>query len=622
MRKLIISSIVLSFFPTSIFINPAQGVPNEWIIVGSGWGHGVGLSQYGALGQALDGKSWQDILAHYYPGTNLTESPSDKQITVGLSQDKTAVFVRLDKLSEDAQLEVSIDGNAVATLGSGTVIRVESNSNAIVSSGGADGRAEARGSGKKVSFRISTGSGLINTNSGSPDTNAGSSLATPGHRYKYGILNVVYGGDNDGRPDLYTSISMRLADEYLLGIGEMSSTWNKAALVAQVVASRSYGLGKLNSGLRGNCGCHIYNNATDQVYVGYSKESDAWRDAVNSAMTSSNQPAVLTYGGKAVTAYFASSTGGRTMSTMDAWGGNVSWSQSVDDNWSINARNPNARWGVRMSQNSMATALGLSNVQSIEVVERYSSGAAKTLVAKDANGGSVTLSGRTFQARMKLKSTYVIGAVDIALADTLGGIPTQSGFDEFAYRAQQAAADIAALTPQYKAASEKADQAAAQASESRKKYLNIKTEIEKAQKELAALIKDIELREAEARNAQAQVTDSIRILYMQGSLDTLSVLLNSASPTEFTENLVNLTMFAQSQDRIMDNSIELIKLLEIQKTEATSRKGELEVLLKEANAALSNAKSALKDAQIAEDKLKKLIEEKQKIIDAYNKSKK
>ena len=105
MRKLIISSIVLSFFPNSILINPAQAVPNEWIIVGSGWGHGVGLSQYGALGQALDGKSWQDILAHYYPGTSLSDSPSDKQITVGLSQDKTAVFVRLDKLSDDAQLE-------------------------------------------------------------------------------------------------------------------------------------------------------------------------------------------------------------------------------------------------------------------------------------------------------------------------------------------------------------------------------------------------------------------------------------------------------------------------------------------------------------------------------------
>ena len=621
-RNLLISGAIFSLITSSLFTPAANAVPNEWIIIGSGWGHGVGLSQYGALGQALDGRSWQDILNHYYPGTSLSDSPVDKQIIVGLSQDKTAVFVRLDKLSDDAQLEMSIDGNPVATIGGGTIIRIESNGNSIVTSGGDDGRAESRGTGKKISFRISAGSGLINTNSGSPETNAGSALSSPGHRYKYGTLNVVYGGDNDGRADLYTSISMRLADEYVLGIGEMSSSWPKAALVAQVVASRSYGLGKANSGIRGNCGCHIYNNATDQVYVGYSKESDAWKDAVNSALNGAGQPAVLTFGGKAITAYFASSTGGRTMSTLDAWGGNVAWSQSVDDNWSLNARNPNSRWGVRMSQSAMAAALGLSNVQSIDVVERYSSGAAKTLVAKDSNGGSVTISGRTFQARMKLKSTYVVGAVDIALADTLGGIPTQSGFDEFAYRAQQAAADIAALTPQYKAASEKADQAAAQASESRKKYLNIKNEIEKAQNELAELIKDIELREAEARNAQSQVTDSIRILYMQGSLDTLSVLLNSASPSEFTENLVNLSLFAESQDRIMKKSIELIKLLEVQKEEANSRKGELEVLLKEANAALTNAKSALKDAQIAEDKLKKLIEEKQKIIDAYNKSKK
>jgi SpoIID/LytB domain protein len=621
-RSVLISSVIFSLISSSLFTPPANAVPNEWIIVGSGWGHGVGLSQYGALGQALEGRSWQDILSHFYPGTNLGDSPGDKQIVVGLSQDKTAVFVRLDKFSDDAQLEMSIDGNPVATIGSGTVIRIEANGTSVVTSGGDDGRAESRGSGKKISFRISAGSGLINTNSGTPETNALSALSSPGHRYKYGTLNVVYGGDNDGRADLYTSISMRLADEYPLGIAEMSSSWPKPALVAQVVASRSYGLGKANSGLRGNCGCHIYNNATDQVYVGYSKESDAWRDAVSSAVNGGGQPAVLTFGGKAITAYFASSTGGRTMSTRDAWGGNVAWSQSVDDNWSLNARNPNARWGVRMSQSAMAAALGLSNVQSIDVVERYNSGAAKTLVAKDSSGGSVTLSGRTFQARMKLKSTYVVGAVDIALADTLGGIPTQSGFDEFAYRAQQAAADIAALTPQYKAASEKADQAAAQASESRKKYLNIKTEIEKAQNELAELIKDIELREAEARNAQSQVTDSIRILYMQGSLDTLTVLLNSASPTEFTENLVNLSLFAESQDRIMKKSIELIKLLETQKEEATSRKDELEVLLKEANAALSNAKSALKDAQIAEDKLKKLIEEKQKIIDAYNKSKK
>jgi len=70
-RKVFIGSVIFSLISSSFFTNPANAVPNEWIIVGSGWGHGVGLSQYGALGQALEGRSWQDILNHVYPGTNL-----------------------------------------------------------------------------------------------------------------------------------------------------------------------------------------------------------------------------------------------------------------------------------------------------------------------------------------------------------------------------------------------------------------------------------------------------------------------------------------------------------------------------------------------------------------------
>ena len=178
-RPVLIISMIFSLITTNLFVTPAQAVPNEWIIVGSGWGHGVGLSQYGALGQALEGRSWQDILAHYYPTTNLSDAPNDKQITVGISQDKTAVFVRLDKFSDDAQLEMSIDGNPVATIGSGVIIRIESNGASVVTSGGDDGRAESRGSGKRISFRISAGSGLINTTSGTPETNPNSSLSTP-----------------------------------------------------------------------------------------------------------------------------------------------------------------------------------------------------------------------------------------------------------------------------------------------------------------------------------------------------------------------------------------------------------------------------------------------------------
>jgi stage II sporulation protein D len=48
-----------------------DGLPESFIFNGGGWGHGVGMSQSGAAGMALDGASAQEILAYYYPGTEL-----------------------------------------------------------------------------------------------------------------------------------------------------------------------------------------------------------------------------------------------------------------------------------------------------------------------------------------------------------------------------------------------------------------------------------------------------------------------------------------------------------------------------------------------------------------------
>ena len=39
---------------------------------GKGWGHGVGLCQWGALGQALLGHPYRDILKFYYPGAEIS----------------------------------------------------------------------------------------------------------------------------------------------------------------------------------------------------------------------------------------------------------------------------------------------------------------------------------------------------------------------------------------------------------------------------------------------------------------------------------------------------------------------------------------------------------------------
>src|SRR6476646_3603774 len=46
-----------------------------FLFSGHGWGHGVGMSQYGAYGYAQHGSTFQQILAHYYPGTTLGAAP-------------------------------------------------------------------------------------------------------------------------------------------------------------------------------------------------------------------------------------------------------------------------------------------------------------------------------------------------------------------------------------------------------------------------------------------------------------------------------------------------------------------------------------------------------------------
>src|SRR5918992_2726975 len=55
---------------------PASQAAVRHVIRGAGFGHGIGMSQYGAYGYALKGSRYEGILAHYYKGTRLTSAPS------------------------------------------------------------------------------------------------------------------------------------------------------------------------------------------------------------------------------------------------------------------------------------------------------------------------------------------------------------------------------------------------------------------------------------------------------------------------------------------------------------------------------------------------------------------
>ena len=56
-------------------VSGADGAP-EFLFIGRGWGHGVGLCQNGAYGMALAGHPAEEILGHYYPGVEIGPIPS------------------------------------------------------------------------------------------------------------------------------------------------------------------------------------------------------------------------------------------------------------------------------------------------------------------------------------------------------------------------------------------------------------------------------------------------------------------------------------------------------------------------------------------------------------------
>ena len=72
----------------------SEAMPGEalFVVSGRGWGHGVGMSQYGAYGMANAGHTHEEILAHYYSGTELGQAPT-KQVRVLLAEARPAVTI-------------------------------------------------------------------------------------------------------------------------------------------------------------------------------------------------------------------------------------------------------------------------------------------------------------------------------------------------------------------------------------------------------------------------------------------------------------------------------------------------------------------------------------------------
>ena len=369
-------------------ITPARGVdiPSTFSFTGSGYGHGVGMSQIGARERAVQGDSATAILNYYY-----------KDVVIAPVIDTATIRVNIGHALKSVIFSTTSSGTSLQLFSGDVLISTVANKKKLTLSLSADAKSIKGYNSSLLTLRWSGGSTPLVTVTESGTT----------ERFRYGFIQikVVKGA-------LEVTNSLSLHDEYLLGISEISTSWPAAVLEAQTIASRSYALSKMGS-IKGSCDCHLYSHIADQNFVGYAKEGEAkvgklWRAAVLRTVVDTSTGLAILSDGNPIQAYFFSSSGGATQSSADAWGGYTSYTQSVADTASVTtALNPRfANWSASATQALVAAAFGLPNVVSLEIISRNSAGAVTWIKGTSRDGVTQMVRGDTFRSRAKLPSPW------------------------------------------------------------------------------------------------------------------------------------------------------------------------------------------------------------------------
>jgi stage II sporulation protein D len=359
-----------------VLAGPADA-DQTFTITGHGYGHGVGMPQYGAEGYALAGGSYQQILALYYPGTQLGSDTPGAQIRVLLQSGRTSVQVTsatgLVAHDETSGATASVPSGATVTNGAGSYTVT-----------GSDGTAIASGWAGPVLF---TPAGT------SPVELVGTALYGGSNLTYRGAIRVVLGASG------LAAVNVLPVEDYLRGVvpSEMPSSWKPAALEAQAVAARGYALA--TAAPVGSL-FDVYADTRSQAYAGMSVE----RPETDAAIASTSGQ-VLTYGGKLATTYFSSSSGGRTANVQEVFAGAVAtpYLVAVDDPY--DGASPYHDWTVTFTGAQIAQELGYAGTITGLSVVAYPSGRVQTLQIT-GSAGTASIPAGTVRTALALRSSW------------------------------------------------------------------------------------------------------------------------------------------------------------------------------------------------------------------------
>jgi stage II sporulation protein D len=343
---------------------PARAA-SVFYIRGAGYGHGIGMSQYGAYGYALHGMDYRWILAHYYQGTAIGQTNPQRIVRVLLSTGP-ASFSGATRAGT-----VALDPAATYTVRPG-----------------AGGTVLLAGTANKIVDNLR---GPISVSGPGPISLAG----LGGYR---GALE--FRPDGAGGIETINAIDL---EDYVRGVisAEMPASWSPDALEAQAVAARTYVITTAAAGP-----FDVYSDTRSQMYRGVAAETSATDAAV-----AATRGQVVTYNGVPVVTYFSASSGGHTENIEDVWPGATPepWLRGVPDPYDSAGGNPYYRWGRALTLTSASAQLGGLVSGTLRGIAILTHGTSPRILTASVVGtrGRTTVTGQQLQQAFGLLTTDV-----------------------------------------------------------------------------------------------------------------------------------------------------------------------------------------------------------------------
>ena len=342
-------------------------------LVGSGYGHGKGMSQYGARGAAEKSKSAAQILDFYYPGTVMGRAGG-------------SIAVLLTAATSNKVVVQHKSGLKVRSVKTGKVWK-------LGRKGAKRWRLSPLGTTKTRLSVKTTGWHVVRDIPGPAEFKGGAiRLYVPGGSAVYrGKLRSAVAGAGSAR-DTVNVVSL---EQYLRGVvaAEMPAEWPRAAVQAQAVAARTYAVYDRDTTNRGHF--DVWDTTRSQIYRGVAGEHP-----LSDAAIAATAGQIRTYGGRPAFTQFSSSNGGYSV----AGSSTQPYLEAQADPY-----DPRTRWTQTISAATLKKVFpGIGDITGVRVTKRDgkgSFGGRATLVEVTGTKGVARASGESFRSWLGLRST-------------------------------------------------------------------------------------------------------------------------------------------------------------------------------------------------------------------------